>query len=253
MLFLKTLLTALKKGMACKLCGLDTKLVKAHIIPDFMYGTMYGEKHTIVQVSLDDISNRKVMQTGHYDKTILCATCDNDIIGSYERYASKIISDKTLFTERLTPEGVKHYEMSIDYPIFKLFLLSILWRSSITTLPFFKHLSIGHYEEKVRKMLLDRQSFTSEVFPMTVVKVNPDKEGHSKVIVDPITTIGTKPFYSVFLINGFVYSFLLDDNVIDFEFDSFAVKEDNRLIIPILEGQEATDYMYNIAQRKLWK
>lgn len=239
--------------MICKLCGLDTKLVKAHIIPDFMYGTMYDKKHTIVQVSLDNTNNRKVMQTGHYDKTLLCATCDNDIIGSYERYASNIIFDNTLFEERLNEEGVKHYEIPIDYSKFKLFLLSILWRSSVTTLPFFKHLSIGHYEEKVRKMLLHKQPFTSEVFPMTVIKVTPDKERHSKIVVDPITTLGTKPFYSVFLINGFVYSFLLDHHVIDFEFDSFAVKEDNRLIIPILEGQDATNYIYNIAQRQLWK
>lgn len=239
--------------MECKLCKQNKKLIKAHIIPDFMYGTMYGEKHTIVQVSLDNTSDKKVMQTAHYDKNILCATCDNEVIGSYERYASKIMSNNALFEERINNEGVKHYETSIDYTMFKLFLLSILWRSSITTLPFFKHLSIGHYEEKVRRMLLHKQSLTSEVFPMTVIKVTPDKEGHSKVVIDPITTTGSEPLYSVFVINGFVYSFLLDDNISDFEFDSFAVKEDNRLIIPILEGQEATDYIYSIAQRQLWK
>jgi hypothetical protein len=239
--------------MICKLCGLDKKLVKAHIIPDFMYSSMYGSKHTLVEVSLDNLNNRKVIQTAHKDKNILCATCDNEVIGSYERYASKILFDESIFKCVINDHGLKSYETTINYREFKLFLLSILWRSSITSLSYFKHISIGKYEEVIRSMLFNNQPYTSDVFPISIIKLEPVKSQHSKVGLDPITTLVSNPKWCVFVLNGFTYSFVLSHQAKDFEHDSFAIKEDNLLIIPVLEGKEAIEHINTMAAKEVLK
>ena len=47
------------------------------------------------------------------------------------------------------------FEISgFDYDWFKLFHLSIFWRASVSTLPQFNDVSLGPYEEKIRKMLM---------------------------------------------------------------------------------------------------
>jgi hypothetical protein len=42
----------------------------------------------------------------------------------------------------------------LDYPIFKLFHLSILWRASVSALDDFAGVTLGPHEERLRKMIL---------------------------------------------------------------------------------------------------
>jgi hypothetical protein len=63
---------------------------------------------------------------------------------------------------RITIEG-------IDYARFKLFQLSILWRASVSTLEFFRLVSLGPHEERLRQMLSACDPGSPEEFGCVVV------------------------------------------------------------------------------------
>lgn len=128
----------------CKLCKLEKELIrKSHIIPDFLYRNsgMFDEKHRLLSFSKEDVANNikpKYEQTGVYDGNILCANCDNVVIGQYEKYASQIIYSENLNEETQIEcdeylDSVTLYSVckGIDYKKYRLFLLSILFRACV--------------------------------------------------------------------------------------------------------------------------
>ena len=81
---------------------------------------------------------------------MLCDSCEKHI-GKYETYAGNLW-DKTF------PHTIQTREIVIkglNYKQFRLLHLSILWRSSVSTLDTFKHVSLGQkHEENLRQMIL---------------------------------------------------------------------------------------------------
>ena len=163
--------------MKCNLCLKEVPLIKkSHIIPDFMYKGLFDEKHFIALVNLDnmEISSRK--PDGIYEKKILCAKCDNEIIGAYESYASKILfggnfseRQKPIYKIAEEPRGKRVHVENIDYKKFKLFLISMIWRGHLSDNVFFKQIKLGKYAEIARKMILngnplDEDDFETMIF-----------------------------------------------------------------------------------------
>ena len=153
--------------MKCNLCLKEIPLIKkSHIIPDFMYKGLFDEKHFLAMVNWDEMKIISKKPDGVYDKKILCAKCDNEIIGSYESYASKILYGKNLsnrlkprFNLIRDPKGSSKIEAeNIDYTKFKLFLLSMLWRGHISNSPFFNEINLGPYAEIARLMILNNDA-----------------------------------------------------------------------------------------------
>lgn len=144
----------------CQLCLEEKKLLKkSHIIPQFMYKGIFDDQHFMHKL---DLSQKKMnlskQPTGIYDKNILCSDCDRKIIGGLESYASKVlfggvISDKSRPIFDLSTEGLIETS-NINYIRFKLFLLTILWRGSISTQDFFKNIDLGPHADNIRKMIL---------------------------------------------------------------------------------------------------
>src|SRR4030042_6422490 len=147
--------------MECKLCGQRKNLIKAHIIPDFMYRELFDKDHRIRQMRVENKMFKKITQreTGEFDKNILCEKCDKEILGNYEAYAKRVlyggaplslpIKPERMFNKTWMPVG------NIDYKKFKLFLLSILWRASITSRPYFSQVKLDHHENIIREMILN--------------------------------------------------------------------------------------------------
>jgi hypothetical protein len=83
----------------CRLCHSERPLLnKSHIIPDFMYATLFDQAHQLNKfLPADYIEGNKLVQkphTGEYEGGLLCSTCDNEIIGGYEAYARKALYGK---------------------------------------------------------------------------------------------------------------------------------------------------------------
>lgn len=158
--------------------------MKAHIIPDFMYSGMKAEddKNIFYEVTYDldkDKSKPRKIQTGEFDKKILCEDCDNRIIGAnYEKYAQKSMYGKNIDPKIApicenyqNPNDGAEYSIcrNIDYGKMKLFLLSILWRASITDRKIFKDVNLGDkHEERLRKLIYENIIPSETEYPIMV-------------------------------------------------------------------------------------
>lgn len=134
-------------GNYCKLCKKEEKLCNSHILPEFFYLDLYEEhKHKIIQITKE---NEKFLQKG-IREYLLCQQCETKL-SKYEKYAKELIVEIPNFS-RDNDLGIL-YSDNVDYHKFKLFQLSLLWRSGISTHKAFAQVNLGPHEEKIRLML----------------------------------------------------------------------------------------------------
>lgn len=91
----------------CKLCGKHAKLLKkSHIIPNFMYRGLFDESNKMSVVPLDNPQAKpQFIQTGYFEKYILCGKCDNELLGSLEKYAATLLYGGTIKIHRFFKQG----------------------------------------------------------------------------------------------------------------------------------------------------
>jgi hypothetical protein len=133
----------------CRLCGASEELSRSHILPEFIYKPLYDEKHRF-SVLTAGLESARYAQRGLYEK-LLCRGCEQHVC-RYEKYASEVMSGRLGHFYRR--EGDNIIIEDIDYASFKLFQLSVLWRASVSTLEFFRLVSLGPHEDRLRHMLL---------------------------------------------------------------------------------------------------
>lgn len=178
----------------CNLCKKKKKLVKSHIYPDFLFknlGLYFPDQKgqgRVHKANFYDDSlryNTKGLPSSPYDAEILCEECDNFLNEKYENYAKNKMFDEVPEYEKI------HYADSgfelvtffgIDYSRFKLFMLSIFWRASISDrFPGIK-LTIND-EESIRKMLVNEQPGEEDEFCVALFHLN-DPEITHQLITD---------------------------------------------------------------------
>jgi len=208
----------------CKLCGFEKKLIKAHIIPEFMYKDLYNEDHKFYEFSVQDILEGKKLkpfvQIGEFDKNILCSECDNEILGSLEKYAQKVLFGKNL-APKDTPDcqnyDLEGYEFSecknVDYKSFKLFLLSILWRSHITKREKFVLVDLGPHADRIKEMIWNNDAGEELEYPIITTTFIRADYHYKDLILEPRrmrTKQGINSY--IFSIGSFQFHFYVNSN-----------------------------------------
>lgn len=153
----------------CKLCMKQAKLIKAHIIPQFLF----GPTNFAISSSSSFAKNRP---TGTYDVNILCQKCDGDVIGVLDNTAKKILIDRRNVTNQLifNPadplQFLKIYRLSdkVGYAKIARFFISILWRASVSSHEDFVGFSLGSYESIAKKAIMDPLYDFSAVFSVAL-------------------------------------------------------------------------------------
>lgn len=246
--------------MKCKLCNENKKLIKcSHIIPDFMYKGLFNEKHFIAPVDLIEFKAKKLIPTGSYDSNILCENCDNQIIGNLESYSSIVIwggqgkaESYPKFEGRLNQLNQKYLHLiNIDYTKFKLFLLSVIWRASISKQKIFENVNLGEHERKIGKMIYENNPGKSNVYPVGIFVLSENENSPTKMIANPIKVETEKNLSYLFLINGFVINYKIEGNG-DFEFyEQIKIKEDNTMDVCIFDEKHSQEFLDNYLKQKL--
>jgi len=228
----------------CRLCKEDKTLIeKSHIIPDFLYKELYDQNHRIKKFNAKGfvmgMSKISKLPTGEYEGGLLCKECDGVVLGKYETYLGKILAnsempkDQKPICRKITNEnGVEILEIhNIDYKLFKLSLLTMLWRSSISTRNTYKEVSLGPNEEKIRKQLINENPLKDTDIEIVLLSWRNDKKMATDVIGQPcVHKKNGKTYYSMVL-KGFILLYFISNNSIDKIFKPFRLKENNTLSI----------------------
>jgi hypothetical protein len=170
--------------MYCKLCLKNTDLRESHIIPETFYQEIYDDLHRMVVLTLED-TKLKLIQSGIKEK-LLCHNCEQrfskwenflkkdlvDFGNKQSKYLTFSLEDKNL----IKIEGIRYNE-------FKLAILSILWRLSVSSHPYFYLYQLGVYEEKLRQILLKGIAPDESIYPIIIIRHEIEKEFDPGIIM----------------------------------------------------------------------
>lgn len=201
-----------------------------------MYQDLFDENHKMIAFTPAERARgegySKYPSSGEYEGGLLCEDCDNGIIGEYETYASKALYGGLLpghecpvFKNCKTQEDLCFINLSnINYKKIKLFYLSILWRSSISTRPFFNEIKLDNNEnEALRKMILNGDPGAVDDFPIFFMTLITDKQAPKDFIAQPQKRITSGHSTYVFIIAGMFYFFYINSK--DLEMPKAIVSE----------------------------
>ena len=173
-----------ESAVRCKLCLNDADLCKSHIIPEFCFYPFYDPSHRFIEVT--DVKKGKVRkgQKGYWEK-LLCQSCEAHI-SRFERHARRLFVDPLPSLHPGTRTVRKH--VRLRYNLLKLFFLSVLWRSSVSTNSFYKFVSLGPHEETMRKMLLNDDPGSPDLYSVLPYALHFERVWLRDFMVEPTWT-----------------------------------------------------------------
>lgn len=135
----------------CRLCLTGSVTLRySHVLSELLYEEVYDERHRTVGVDPRPEKKDKIMQKG-LREYLLCADCEGRV-AKWEHCAANVLRNFPATDDKRPGEIV--WVRGIDYRMFKLFQMSLLWRCSIAEGPTFAAVDPGPHEDKVRQMLL---------------------------------------------------------------------------------------------------
>ena len=161
----------------CKLCKQECELCDSHVIPEFVYAPLYDDGGKMIGFQIGKGGLRSHLLQKGLREPLLCASCEQLLNHDYEQpnvdlwrqlaaHEREMPADWMRFS---TPAGARGVHVrGVDYSSFKLFLLSMLWRSSVSGREEFEAVELGPYEEPLRRMLLEGNPGAKLDFPCIV-------------------------------------------------------------------------------------
>ena len=225
-----------------------------------MFSGMKDVKHSFFEVTynLDTTESRtRRTQKEDYDTNILCEDCDNRILGAnLENYAKTTMYGKDINPELApqcknfkNPKDGAEYSIctNIDYGKLKLFLLSILWRSSITCRPMFKEVNLGEkHEETIRKMIYENIIPSELEYPILMTSFMRTEHDLKNLIGQPkrIKMKGGLNGY-VFLMDSIQFLFAVNspDHRIPDYMKKMTLKENGEMMIAHLPNGKELEFL----------
>ena len=208
---------------------------------EFLHKDMFDENHKLRAFDPKEFLKKDPRisrpSSGTYEGKLLCKECDNEVIGKYETYTSKLLNGKLGKNEKIrcnfskSIDGVTILELSdLNYKLLKLFLLSLLWRAHISSRDEYSDVDLGPYANKIGKALLDENPGTDDDIIISITKLDPTA-GFSTFIGQPIRhKIANTTSYSI-IINGYIVVFYLKENHLSKRINHQRLKEDGTLTI----------------------
>jgi len=194
--------------MLCKLCGQENDLKDSHIIPEFIYTTLYDEKHRFHVISTNKAKKNTLLQKG-VREFLLCTNCET-LLSKNERYVNLVFSGK--IPVKSSKEGKLIHIEGLDYSKFKLFALSILWKAGVSSLPMFEQVQLGPHEKIIRKMVASNDAGQRHEYPFILSPVFHEEELQSSMIIQPTWTRLDGHYAYRFVFGGLAWIFLVSNH-----------------------------------------
>jgi hypothetical protein len=151
----------------CRLCKRSATLCDSHILPEFLYETAYDSKHRLLSVPAG--KNSRFVQKGLRER-LLCQRCETHL-SVLENYGKSVL-DTVALSPMPTARGPTVIP-NVDYDKFKLFLMSLLWRSGVAYGAMWDEVNLGAHEEVLRDMLLNNAPGQAHKYGCIIVR-SPD-------------------------------------------------------------------------------
>lgn len=213
----------------CKLCLKEKGLIKAHIIPEgffrvLRHGDLAPEMHSNIPGSFP-----KRMQIGTYDSTILCSECDGKM-APWDDYGQQVLIRRFSEAVKIPYRGqtIARRIEQFDYRRLKLFFMSVLWRASLSKQTFYKRISLGPFEDRLRTMLQDEDPGDSQDFAVVLARF---EDIETTAMLDPHPERFDSISFCRFYLSGFVAYIKVDKRPLPHFMTELHMQKDRPLIV----------------------
>lgn len=215
--------------MKCKLTSAEGKGIKAHIIPK-SFCAIDSNERKLTKI----FTNAK----GHYTERSPLGIYDNGIVTEegervfsvWDDYAAELLIERKSSFEPLIHHGevVAFQIPRYEYKKLKLFFLSVLWRASVSTKPFFKNVGLGPHEAKIKEALLESNPKDSDWFSVSIAKWSGHPEGAG--MMNPYRTRFEGLNYYVVYLGHYIAYYKVDKRIPCTELQEIQLRENSPLI-----------------------
>lgn len=152
----------------CKLCRNQTELCKSHAIPRAIFNNIFRNASGKAVAINGDLNTPIQYSSDSWDEYLLCKACETKLNREYGSYGINLL--KATFTEQKNNSGLTFKK--IDRSKLRLFILSILWRSSVSKHPNYKNVKLDLIQsETLRSALLNNTNLSHSSFTVAVYKL----------------------------------------------------------------------------------
>lgn len=235
--------------MNCALCQSNSPLRDSHIIPEFLYEELYDKIHRFHVVPFDASKPERFRQQGIYEK-LLCEVCEQKF-SVLEKYTKEAFCGGVGIRIEQTGELIKL--SNLDYHKFHLFLLSLLWRMSVSSQDFFELVNLGiKHEEILRLALLNEDPLEPLQYPclMSIVHNN-GKLPFSQLSTQPMHMKSDGKHCYCVVISGMLFQFYVTSHSLSAVFTDACINKKNEMCIAINEIEKIpflTEYVSNLGK-----
>ncbi len=225
--------------MVCQLCKQDAPLVNSHIIPKSFYrGRRDNGNKPLKLISNIDNEYPRKSQSGIYDQ-IVCENCER-LFSPWDDYAQALLLGRSseLIPLVINNETVAYRLENIDYHKLKLFFISLLWRASASSKPFFSKIRSEGFEILLNKAIRENEPGVQDFFSVNLAKFNPDI---GTAILDPHRERFDGINYYRFYLADYVAYIKVDKRRTPINLRNLALSQDRHLIIISRDLQKSTE------------
>lgn len=216
--------------MLCRFCRINPSSVDAHIIPRSFFVEHADNKYPSQQIT--DLENvfPKRLPIGVYDSNILCASCEA-LYFSADDYGYEFFHPPIEYPLITDGNGNHAYLIKdIDYDKLKLFLLSVLWRASVSTHDFYARVNLGPDEEKIRRLLQQRDPGTPDEYSVFLQRF--DYPSSLVPILCPLKELFDDVEMYQLVLNGFLVYIKIDEKPLPQELRAIMLRPEQPLLVP---------------------
>jgi hypothetical protein len=237
--------------MACKFCLEEKKCIEAHIIPNSLYEPLLNDKKGMLIVSNKSEIYPKKQQTGIYDTDIVCEECER-LFSKPDDYAKSFFSADIIEDNFIIHNDKKYLYIikDYDYHNLKLFFISLLWRASVSTQPFFSNIKIGPFENHIKEMIKKNDPGDENTFSVNLTRYD-----------NPLSIQMLKPKrkkwfdinYYIFYLRGWKTYIKVDKRTAPQILRGFIAKPDQPLMVLYLNFLHSSEIRIMKKMAELWK
>jgi hypothetical protein len=159
---------------------------------------------------------------------MLCADCEGRF-SKYEGHARQVLFGDLVAATDLGHGFGKVFQ--VDYPLFKLFVLSLIWRMDESNLDYFCSVDLGPHAEVIRVALLAEDPLPENRYPFAVTAVKLKGIFREDMLLQPDRIRDHSRIVYRFIARGLLFAIWITNMLPPDELEAGILKADGKLFI----------------------
>lgn len=229
----------------CKGCEEERPLIKAHVIPRSFFLDLKGDSPFLHSLGFSDgAAFDKKSPAGEYDQGILCKECDGHI-GKLDQYGKEFFIEQS-YESKPVYHGLEEVGLEvtgIDGARLSKFILSIIWRASISERDFSKNVRLGPHSPTLKEFVFN-DVVTPKSFGCFLYKFSKSRsvQQAEKIITSPVRDrLGCTNYYK-FCLAGYSIWVRVDQSKPRSLHSQFEMGSGQKIMIPMIDYDKSSEY-----------